>query len=279
MASRKQPPQHRPCSPENEDDSVVEEDASSAASLSLPPPSGQHHNHTKRLEEVDTSKLMGTRQQEDFDGGSCSSASPSRTAAHHHHRRIPHVAPRQRHEKRPHAGAYGVTVAKDGSYFKPEKAYKNLDFLNSREAKPIRIMCEYVETERRLKAHGIRNTILFFGSARARPHEKHAKIAEEAKQAIAEASTEDEKAHAKQQLEKLERTEWMCAYYEKIKELSKRLTAWSMERTPSDENPRYIISTGGGPGMMEAANSGAASVPGAKTIGVRAGVPESAASL
>lgn len=130
-----------PMGEEEEDD---EEAQSSASETPATARARVGKSHMEKVDDADTSKLMGPREHVDGSSASVASASPARSA-----HKIPHVAPRHRSNKRPRAGAYGVTVAPDGSYFKPEKAYKNVDFLNSREAKPIRIMCEYVETERR----------------------------------------------------------------------------------------------------------------------------------
>ena len=52
---------------------------------------------------------------------------------------------------------------------RPEKAYKNLEFLNSSEARAIRILCEYEEPKRRFAAQNVDDTIVFFGSARSKP--------------------------------------------------------------------------------------------------------------
>ena len=67
------------------------------------------------------------------------------------------------------------------------KAYRNPDFLNSSHARHIRILCEYEETMQRLRAQSVRATVMFFGSARSKDSEAHAKAMEKAKTRIAAA--------------------------------------------------------------------------------------------
>ena len=55
---------------------------------------------------------------------------------------------------------------------KLEKAYSNKKFLNSHDARPIRVQCELIEPDIRLQAEGVENTIVFFGSARSKPLQK-----------------------------------------------------------------------------------------------------------
>ena len=107
----------------------------------------------------------------------------------------------------------------------PPKAYKNMDFLISPEARSIRIQCELEEPKARLKKEGIENTIVFFGSARTPDPEK-------------------EETPSRQ-----------SRFYAEARELSRRLTHWSLE-TRRGKNA-YAICSGGGPGIMEAANRGA----------------------
>lgn len=139
---------------------------------------------------------------------------------------------------------------------KPPKAYRNIEFLTSPPARSIRILSEYVEPESRLRRDNIRDTIVFFGSARNAN-------AEEAARLMASAQTEEEKAHA-------ERARRSSVYYEAARSLAFRLTKWS--NTVSGEEERFVIASGGGPGIMEAANRGACEA-GGRSIGFNISLP------
>ena len=62
-----------------------------------------------------------------------------------------------------------MAITKHMSESDQKKAYKNIEFLNSPEARPIRLLSEFIEPQRRLRQEGIRDTIVFFGSARTKP--------------------------------------------------------------------------------------------------------------
>jgi len=120
---------------------------------------------------------------------------------------------------------------------KPEKAYKNLEFLASREARTLRILSEYLEPEKRFHELGVRHTVVFFGSARSGPKKD---------------------AHGTDR------------YYWAAEELAFLLAAFSNQI--SDRDNGFYICTGGGPGIMEAANRGAKRAK-AKTIGLNISLP------
>ncbi|HAR67567.1 MAG TPA: lysine decarboxylase [Lentisphaeria bacterium] len=148
----------------------------------------------------------------------------------------------------------------------PVKAYKNLDFLQSSAARSIRVQCELVEPGERLKTNEISNTVVFFGSARTKAPEEAARELRTAQQ---QATTDDSPA-AKAALELAERNNKMARYYKDAMELAKRLTEWSVENHAAPD--RFNVCTGGGPGIMEAANRGA-QLGGGKSIGMNISLP------
>ncbi len=116
----------------------------------------------------------------------------------------------------------------------PALAYRNEGFLDSDDARPLRILAEYLEPLQRFRREHVRDTIVFFGSARLSPDGP------------------------------------LGRYYEDARELARLVTAWS--KSLPQPGRRYIVCTGGGGGIMEAANRGA-SEAGGKTIGLNIGLP------
>jgi len=153
--------------------------------------------------------------------------------------------------------------------FKHVKAYENLDFLNSPVARTIRVHCEMLEPYYRLYPYSIRKTIVFFGSART-PSRADAEeaLARERRKVEELPLTEAEK---KLRIAVAERNLANSHYYEAARELARDLTKWSQEHfsTPGE---RYYICSGGGPGIMEAANRGAYEA-GGKSLGLGINLP------
>ena len=143
-----------------------------------------------------------------------------------------------------------------------EKAYKNVSFLNSREARPIRILSEYVEPLARFARYNVTDTVVFFGSARALPRDT---AAEELARAESGGDA-DGIERAKRQLE-------LARYYEDARELANLLTTWSKGLELPER--RFIVCSGGGPGIMEAANRGASEAAGI-SIGLGISLPKEA---
>jgi len=132
--------------------------------------------------------------------------------------------------------------------FQPEKAYENLEFLRSPDARPLRMLSEYLEPMERFEDLHVRDTILVFGSARTLPRD----VAEAQLAAAREAGEEVEAA---------ERALFMSRFYEDTRELAFRLTEWS-KGLQDGSGRRFVICSGGGPGIMEAANRGASEARG-----------------
>jgi uncharacterized protein (TIGR00730 family) len=113
-------------------------------------------------------------------------------------------------------------------------AYENAEFLRGPCGRPLRILSEYLEPLSHFEQAKIQDTVVFFGSARIR---------------------EDSP---------------LGRYYTEARELAQLVTDWS--KTESGENKRFVVCTGGGPGIMEAANRGAAD-SGGMNVGLNIGLP------
>jgi uncharacterized protein (TIGR00730 family) len=153
------------------------------------------------------------------------------------------------------------TVAIQGEeLLKPERAHQNRSWLASKGAKPVRILSELIETEERLAAANITSTILFFGSARSKFSASHTSMSSRVD------LSEEEKLS-------LQKTKWMTTVMDDVCLLAKVLTEWSMSRAVENGFVPYTVATGGGPGMMEAANKGAALVENSISIGMGITLP------
>jgi len=138
-------------------------------------------------------------------------------------------------------------------------AYMDPAFLESDEARPIRIIAEYLEPLRRLKEQNIQDTVVFFGSARV-----HSRVqAERALERLQKRNTRKNPEFAAALKRSRKALEW-SRFYEDARVLAHELTKWSL----SLESPRhrFAVCSGGGPGIMEAANRGAREA-GGKSIG------------
>ena len=150
---------------------------------------------------------------------------------------------------------------------KPEKAYKNLEFLTSREARIIRILAEYLEPRVRFHKQSVEDTIVFFGSSRVVDRETAEKELTQCRKKYEEAPTEEHRAA----LHKAEKRYEFSRYYEDARTLSRMLTEWSLNLHNTQR--RFLITSGGGPGIMEAANRGASEVPGGRSVGLNISIP------
>jgi hypothetical protein len=144
-------------------------------------------------------------------------------------------------------------------------AYLMPEFLSSEDARPVRILAEYLEPLRRFQAQNIQDTVVFFGSAHTRSRE----CAERALAALdpPDAGDTGDVVAARARAER--GIQW-SRYYEDARELAGRLTRWSLGL--ESPNHRFVVCSGGGPGIMEAANRGAREA-GGKTIGLNIRLP------
>jgi uncharacterized protein (TIGR00730 family) len=145
-------------------------------------------------------------------------------------------------------------------------AYLNPEFLDSAEARPIRILTEYLEPLQRFKKQKIQDTVVFFGSARVDSRDR----SERALQMLRARGEREADAQYEAELARGRRALEWARYYEDARELARLLTAWSL--TLDSDNHRFVVTSGGGPGIMEAANRGAREA-GGKTIGLNIRLP------
>ncbi len=150
----------------------------------------------------------------------------------------------------------------------PTKAYQNLGFLHSKDARIIRILSEYLEPASRIRWHHIEDTIVFFGSARSVPRAE----AERRMTALrTRAQSPDARIHpAPEELVRAEQALKLARYYEDATNLAQLIVRWA--KTLDGGMKRLVICSGGGPGIMEAANRGAREA-GGKSLGLSISLP------
>jgi hypothetical protein len=148
----------------------------------------------------------------------------------------------------------------------PVVAYQDHRFLESSDARTLRILSEYLGPQARLRRAGVQHTVVFFGSARVRPRDV-------ALQKLRELESKGESGgpdSAAEELKKARMALHMSQYYEDARELSRLVTQWALSL--QNDSRFLVVCSGGGPGIMEAANLGA-SEAGGKSIGLNIKLP------
>ena len=145
-------------------------------------------------------------------------------------------------------------------------AYLDPEFLESEEGRPVRILSEYLDPLRRFRDQKIQDTVVFFGSARVDSRER----AERSLQTLRARGEMHADDHYENELKRSRKAVEWARFYEDARELARLLTEWT--GSLQSDNHRFVVTSGGGPGIMEAANRGARE-GGGKTIGLNIRLP------
>lgn len=154
---------------------------------------------------------------------------------------------------------------------KAPKAYRNTKFLNSPAARTVRILTEYLEPFDRLNKYNVKDTIVFFGSARIIPLSQAKKNLADIRKKIRSIKNKKSKDYIEniKNLSYAEKELEVARFYDDTEELAYRLTKWSKNLKKGN---KFVICSGGGPGIMEAANKGASRAKG-YSIGLNISLP------
>jgi uncharacterized protein (TIGR00730 family) len=145
-------------------------------------------------------------------------------------------------------------------------AYQREEFMGSPAARTLRILSEYMEPQQRFRQQRVHDTVVMFGSARMVSREDADQQLSRAQHLFKQKQTKEARAA----LEAARHAVHMSSFYEDARELARRLTEWSMSL--AEHRARFVICSGGGPGIMEAANRGAAEA-GGRSVGLGITLP------
>src|SRR5437764_4564796 len=163
--------------------------------------------------------------------------------------------------------------------FRAPLAYDNKRFLESPDGRILRILSEYAEPLARFRREAIQDTVVFFGSARfvCRSDAQSALQILEKPGSVEPAPTSEQpvlpaagRPVSDLQLKRARAAVEMARYYEDARRLAHQLTEWASKL--QSKRHRFVVTTGGGPGIMEAANLGAYEA-GGKTVGLNIRLP------